>query len=397
MAQRIIYWFRNDLRLRDNEALCSAVSSVSEVLPVYVFDPRQFDKTKLDFRRTGAMRAQFLIDAVVDLRNRLIEKGGDLLIRVGSPENIVAQLAEDYDARYVYTSKEIAPAETRIESSLSKKLKLVNIDIKLFWMDTLIHAANLPFPIAKLPSNFASFNDQIKDKLQIKEPLPEPQKISLPSEFDAGSIPTLEELGLEKSELPDQLHSDTEKAGESLAMEVLQQYLADYVKTGKPYDSTDPLTDTRLSDWLSLGCISARYIYYEVKNAQPAEANNEPMIENLLSRDYFHWTLLRYGPRLFKPSGVKHNFLQRWENDNAAYETWINSQTADSKINDLMQKLKTTGFLTSSERTLCANYLVNELGVNWTWGAMYFESHLMDYEVSVNWGRWNNIAGVGEI
>ncbi|MCF0061614.1 deoxyribodipyrimidine photo-lyase [Dyadobacter chenwenxiniae] len=395
MAQRIIYWFRNDLRLRDNEALFSAVSAASEILPVYVFDPRQFDKTKLHFRRTGTMRGQFLIGAVLELRDRLREKGGDLLIRVGMPENIVAQLAEENNAQYVYTSKEIAPAETRIESSLSKNLKSLNIDIKLFWMDTLMHATDLPFPIAKLPSNFEAYFNEIRDKLRVKQPLTESQSLVLPAQYEAGSVPTLQELGIEESEFINQ-PLDNGKAGESLAHEILDQYIAEHVKNGKPFESADPLTDTRLSDWLSLGCISARYIYNELKNAHINDAKSDPMIENLLSRDYFHWTLLRYGPRMFKPSGVKHNFLQRWENDNAAYDTWINGQTADNEVNLLMEKLKMTGFLTSSERTLCANYLVNELGVNWTWGAMYFESHLLDYEVSVNWGRWNNIAGVGE-
>ncbi|MCF0053132.1 deoxyribodipyrimidine photo-lyase [Dyadobacter sp. LJ53] len=395
MAQRIIYWFRNDLRLRDNEALFSAVSAASEILPVYVFDPRQFDKTKLHFRRTGTMRGQFLIGAVLELRDRLREKGGDLLIRVGMPEKIVAQLAEENNAQYVYTSKEIAPAETRIESSLSKNLKSLNIDIKLFWMDTLMHATDLPFPIAKLPSNFEAYFNEIRDKLRVKQPLTESQSLVLPAQYEAGSIPTLQELGIEESEFINQ-PLDNGQAGESLAHEILDQYIAEHVKNGKPFESADPLTDTRLSDWLSLGCISARYIYNELKNAHINDAKSDPMIENLLSRDYFHWTLLRYGPRMFKPSGVKHNFLQRWENDNAAYDTWINGQTADNEVNLLMEKLKMTGFLTSSERTLCANYLVNELGVNWTWGAMYFESHLLDYEVSVNWGRWNNIAGVGE-
>ena len=72
--QRIIYWFRNDLRLQDNEALRSAVESAKEIVPVYVFDPRQFENTRFGFRRTGALRAQFLIDSVTDLRNNLQKK-----------------------------------------------------------------------------------------------------------------------------------------------------------------------------------------------------------------------------------------------------------------------------------------------------------------------------------
>ena len=61
MIHRIIYWFRNDLRLQDNEAFFAATKAAQEVVPVYVFDPRQFEKTKFGFRRAGALRAQFLL------------------------------------------------------------------------------------------------------------------------------------------------------------------------------------------------------------------------------------------------------------------------------------------------------------------------------------------------
>ena len=39
---RGIVWFRNDLRLHDNEALTDAIRSCEEVLPVYIFDIRIF-------------------------------------------------------------------------------------------------------------------------------------------------------------------------------------------------------------------------------------------------------------------------------------------------------------------------------------------------------------------
>jgi deoxyribodipyrimidine photo-lyase len=399
MAQRIIYWFRNDLRLHDNEALFNASKSANEIVPVYVFDLRQFEKTRLGFRRTGALRAQFLIESVIDLRNRLREKGGDLLIRIGEPEKIIAQLAEDYAAEYVFTSKEIAPEETRIESSLSKNLKLANVDIKLYWMDTLLHAVDLPFSISKLPPNFTEFSDRLKDHLTIKGPFPEAEEIILPQEFEAGSIPSLPALGIDPNEISQTATSLKPKlpGGETTALTLLNNYIQTYIKGKQRFETNDPLTDTRLSDWLSLGCISARYIYDRVKSAQSGNVSEEQMLHNLLARDFFHWTLLRYGPRMFKPSGVKHEFSKRWSNDNDIFAKWINGQTSDTTVNTIIQKLNSEGYLTSMERETASRFLVDELGINWTWGAMYFESHLTDYEASVNWGRWNNIAGVGEV
>ncbi|KAA6440492.1 cryptochrome DASH [Dyadobacter flavalbus] len=394
--QRIIYWFRNDLRLQDNEALCSAVESAKEIVPVYVFDPRQFENTRFGFRRTGALRAQFLIDSVTDLRNNLQKKGGNLLVRIGDPEKIVSQLAEDYNAEYVYTSKEIAPQETNVESQLSKNLKLINIDIKLFWMDTLVHAVDLPFPISKLPADYAGFVSQIKDNLRVTEPFPEIGKITLPAQYDAGFIPTVSGLGINENEIP--VSDDQSKisfGGETAALKVFDEFIKDYILNDKNPGTNDSITDSRISDWLSVGSISARYIYHHIKSAQADSLKIEATINNLLTRDYFHWTLLRYGPRLFKPSGIKHDFSKQWANDNDLYEKWINGQTDDEQVNAIMKKLISEGYLTLSEREHAASYLVNNWGVNWTWGAMYFESHLMDYEVSVNWGRWNNVAGVG--
>jgi deoxyribodipyrimidine photo-lyase len=393
MAQRIVYWFRNDLRLNDNEAFLTATLTAKEIVPVYVFDPRLFNNTKLGFRRTSALRAQFLIECVTDLRNRLREKGSDLLIRVGEPEKIVAQLAELHQADYVYTSKEIAPEETRIESSLSKHLKVNNIDIKLFWMNTLSQVSDLPFSVSKLPLGFESFQNEIQEILKVKQPLPEPDRITLPQDYEAGVMASLPMLGIDPQEISNQnIQIDNpHKGGETEALAALKSYIQDsYSLRG---DSNDLLTDSLLTKWLAVGNLSPRTIYHAISDSGNAHA--ELLLKNMLERDYFHWTLLRYGPRMFKPSGVLHIFQQRWLNEKPLLQKWVDGQTDDSEVNSIMQKVALTGSISSAERLKAANYLVKTQNVNWTWGAMYFESQLTDYNVSVNWGKWNNLAGVG--
>ena len=46
-------------------------------------------------------------------------------------------------------------------------------------------------------------------------------------------------------------------------------------------------------------------------------------------------------------------------------------------------------------RPTLASYLVRELGVDWRWGAAFFEQHLVDYDVASNWGNWASVAGAG--
>ncbi|GLU54116.1 deoxyribodipyrimidine photo-lyase [Dyadobacter frigoris] len=399
MIHRIIYWFRNDLRLHDNEAFFSATQIAQEVVPVYVFDPRQFEKTKFGFRRAGALRAQFLLESVLDLRNRLREKGGDLLIRVGEPEKIVAQLAEEYNAQYIYTSKEIAPDETSVETSLSKNIKVMNVDIKLFWMTTLGSAVDLPFSIAKLPFDFPEFYEKMKPGLKVKTVFPEPEHINLPQGYEAGLIPSLPMLSIDPFEIDAEKKSSgsLQKGGETIGLTKLEQFIEENIKAGKALTSAEPIVDYELSTWLSLGCLSPRYIYSILLPYLSENEDAKVIVRDLLKRDFSNWTLLRHGSRLFKPGGIKHEINKRWLNELPLFEKWMNAETENDAVNTAVTKLITTGYLTTTERVLAADYLTNELGINWTWGAMFFESYLIDYNVSGNWVRWNTIAGVGSI
>ena len=94
---RVVVWFRNDLRLADNyvikraEALAVADPNV-EVLPVYCFDPRFFERSAWGSPKTGGHRARFQFQCVADLQKNLRLIGSDLLVVVGKPEEVIAPL-----------------------------------------------------------------------------------------------------------------------------------------------------------------------------------------------------------------------------------------------------------------------------------------------------------------
>ncbi|MFM7275741.1 MAG: FAD-binding domain-containing protein, partial [Gammaproteobacteria bacterium] len=46
-------------------------------------------------------------------------------------------------------------------------------------------------------------------------------------------------------------------------------------------------------------------------------------------------------------------------------------------------------------RQIAASCLVNEMNVDWRFGAAFFEKHLIDHDVASNYGNWQYIAGVG--
>ena len=60
-----------------------------------------------------------------------------------------------------------------------------------------------------------------------------------------------------------------------------------------------------------------------------------------------------------------------------------------------MNQLNATGFMSNRGRQIVASCLVNELQIDWRYGAAYFQQMLVDHDVASNWGNWQYIAGVG--
>jgi deoxyribodipyrimidine photo-lyase len=60
-----------------------------------------------------------------------------------------------------------------------------------------------------------------------------------------------------------------------------------------------------------------------------------------------------------------------------------------------MRELAATGWLSNRGRQNAASWLAKTAGVDWRWGARWFESQLVDYDVGPNWGNWQYVAGVG--
>lgn len=404
MSTRIIYWFRNDLRLHDNEGFLKATQAATEVIPVFVFDPRLFEEDSLGLRKTGYFRARFIRQSVEDLQKSLRAKGGDLLIRIGEPEKVLAELAEKYDVSELHLSKEIAQEETNVESSLSKRLKVLNVDMEFTWMSTLYHVRDLPFGFNKLPDVFTEFRKAVEKGTKVRPTVIEPQKITLPADYEAQDIPTLEELGFREEEIAtnDPRAVLAFKGGETAALERLHEYLwekdllAAYKETRNGLLGPD--YSSKFSAWLSLGCLSPRRIYEEVKKYEAKRTSNSStywLVFELMWRDYFHFVMLRWGTRLFKSSGLRLDKDKKWKHNKALFEKWKEGKTGIPFVDANMRELNATGFMSNRGRQNVASFLAKDLFINWTWGASYFESLLIDYDVCSNWANWNYVAGVG--
>lgn len=401
MADRLILiWYRNDLRLHDHEPLHRALSDRDRVIPVYCFDPRQFGQTSFGFPKTGAFRAQFLLESVADLRESLRSRGSDLVVRRGKPEEAIPAIAKDLKVDAVYFHREVTSEETEVERSLSAGLKAIGVKVQTFWGATLYHPDDLPFDLNRVPEVFTKFRKQVEKSGTIYEPFPTPERIAALPKVETGTIPSLDDLGLETSE-PDDRAVLAFKGGETTGKERLQQYfwqrdcLKEYKLTRNGMKGAD--YSSKFSAWLALGCLSPRYIDAEVIRYEEDRVRNDStywLIFELLWRDYFRFICAKHGDRVFYPSGLQGISIP-WKQDEERFERWRTGNTGFPLVDANMRELLLTGFMSNRGRQNVASFLTKNLGIDWRMGAEWFESQLVDYDVCSNYGNWNYTAGVG--
>ncbi|KAK9207716.1 hypothetical protein WN944_000062 [Citrus x changshan-huyou] len=349
-----IVWFRNDLRVLDNEALLKAWDSSEMVLPVYCVDPRHFQTTyHFGFPKTGALRAQFLMECLADLRKNLMNRGLNLLIRHGKPEEIIPSLAKLFGAHAVYAQKETCSEELNVERLVRKNLQQVVLSsqsndksanhpqLKLIWGTTMYHLDDIPFDHSSLPDVYTQFRKasfvSIEAKCTVRGCIRIPSSFGPPpSVVDWGSVPLIEQLGLHSPKA-------SSHGTQILIYDAFRRIKNDLLKVYKETrnEMLGPDYSTKFSPWLASGSVSPRYIYEEV------------------------------APENWRTNGVKtRNYLNPGEMAAQVHFTCMFLQ-------------------------IVCSFLVRDMGIDWRMGAEWFETCLLDYDPCSNYGNWTYGAGVG--
>ncbi|KAF3787433.1 Blue-light photoreceptor [Nymphaea thermarum] len=311
-----IVWFRNDLRVHDNEALSSADSESLSLLPVYVFDPRDYGKSPSGFDRTGPYRATFVLQAVADLRQSLKKRGSDLVVRIGRPEKVLVELARNVGAEAVFAHREVAHEEVKTEAAVEAALAEEGVETKWFWGSTLFHLDDLPFKLEEMPANYGGFRDKVKN-VKVRKTIEASDRLKgLPvsnEDIEPGRIPTLTDLGLNpiSSQGGKPAANASLVGGETEALKKLKNFAAECQakptnKDGKKENIYGANFSCKISPWLAVGCLSPRYIFDEVKKtvsavsaslkngASSADTGTNWLMFELLWRDFFRFVTRKY-------------------------------------------------------------------------------------------------------
>jgi len=352
---------------------------------------------KLGFRKTGYLRFRFLCETIGDIRKRVENLGGKLMILNGNPELLLAGLAEKLGAESLFYQKEIASEEVAVETALKNKLPKA-CKIYPIWGKTLYHIEDSPFPAEETPLTSKAFRLNLTKKAEVRALFPTPVDLSNCVELrDWGNLPSPKEMGFTRNDIV-VIDTPAFVGGESVGLQRLQHYsfdtelLTSYRWTrnrslGMDYSS-------KFSPWMALGSLSPRMVYWEVKRYEKEVKKNIStwwLIFEVVWRDYFKYSAIRHGNKIFSKGGIKDRKTE-WSYDNDLFDRWRFGNTGIPFVDAHMRQLNQTGFMSNRGRVNCASFLTRDYEIDWRWGAAWFETQLLDYDVCSNWMNWNTQA-----
>ncbi|KAK0628217.1 DASH family cryptochrome [Bombardia bombarda] len=186
---------------------------------------------------------------------------------------------------------------------------------------------------------------------------------------------------------------------------------------------------TKLSAFLALGCITARQIHHALlgyedgTNTAFKDADGYGAGESegtagirfeLLWRDYMRLCHQKFGDKIFRLQGFKSYVDEKkpkWKfpvKENAEPDQdpdpdtiskmlsrFVAGTTGMGLIDASQRELIHTGYTSNRARQNVASFFAKHLGIDWRYGAEWYEMLLVDYDVSSNWANWQYVAGVG--
>jgi deoxyribodipyrimidine photo-lyase len=406
-----IVWFRNDLRVSDHAPLNQACNRNLPVVAMYVFDDRQYSKTlHYDFPKTGAHRAQFILESVAVLEQQLHHLGIPLLVSQGDTVDRFTELMmglnqHGFEATTVYYSEESGQEERDLVNECKYHEKLQSLRWESYRTNDLYHHEDLP-ALELLPHVFTLFRKQIEGKLIPPAPLPAPiydakwDYSVFQSIRSLSHLPTVEELGL-IAPMHDERNIMNWQGGSTSGQQRLHHFLfatdaiATYKLTRNGLLST--IDSSRLSSWLAQGCLSAREVYAAIHRYEQTRIRNEStywLWFELLWREFFRLMHRKYPHRIFQREGIQQR-KKSWSCNPRYIEAWLAGRTGYPLVDASMRELAITGYTSNRARQNAASFLTQSLNIDWLLGAEWYESQLIDYDPASNYGNWQYLAGVG--
>jgi deoxyribodipyrimidine photo-lyase len=384
-----VMWFGEDLRCADQDMLWQSAQEVDHLVCLYCDEPHNSRPSRYATQGMSTNRRRFLEQGLQSLAQQLEALGQTLFISAMDAVTSLNLLLNEVPISHLYRNHHGGWYEQQTLKRIANQFPDVRIhignDLSLF------RPSQLPFEITELPVSFSKFR-RLVENIDVLSPLPALEELPPKALFTIQKIRPWQALAVNEN--------SAFTGGEQAAMDQLSDYFSSnlpslYKETRNELDGWE--NSTKFSPWLAQGSLSARQIKASLDVYERDHGASEStywIYFELLWREYFHWYATRYGKQLFLPGGLSGKQTQG-SYYAERFRKWSQGNTPYPLVNACMKQLNQTGFMSNRGRQIVASCLIYELGIDWRYGAAYFEEQLIDYNVGSNWGNWQYIAGVG--
>ena len=384
---RSLFWFRRDLRDRDNAGLYHALKASRQVHCAFVFDRGILDALPARADR----RVEFIRESVVELRESLRRRGGDLLVLHGHAREEIPRLAARLGVAAVFANEDYEPAalarDAAVERALAadgRRLHLAK-DQVVFAKDEVMTQAGRPFTV------FTPFRRAWLAKVDafyLKAWPVERHTAALAAPGSATAAPTLEALGFEATNLS-ALPVPTGMSGAARLFADFEGRMADYA-AARDYPAVKGVS--YLSVHNRFGTISIRDLAraaWMAKGDGPAT-----WLSELVWRD-FYFQALWHHPHAATGAFRREYDAIEWPGTDEHFAAWREARTGFPLVDAAMRQLAGTGWMHNRLRMVAASFLVKDLLVDWRRGERHFADALLDFDLAANNGGWQWSASTG--
>ena len=367
-----IFWFRRDLRLKDNAGLYHALRDSRPVLPVFIFDKNILDKLE----DKSDARVTFIHAALEEIQQNLVKIGGSLQVFFGTPAGIFSDLLSRYRIEKVFTNHDYEPYAIERDKGITELLKKNNASQHTFKDQVIFEKEEVIKDDGKPYTVFTPYSRKWKAKLNdfyLKD-YPTEKYFKNFYKQSPYEIPSLDSIGF--------VQAGNDFPSRSLKKDLLLHY-AD--KRNFPAIQGT----SRLGVHLRFGTISIRQL------AVYARSFSEIFLNELIWRDFYQMILWHF-PQVGKGKAFKPEYDKiEWRRDQGEFEHWCTGQTGYPIVDAGMRELNETGFMHNRVRMIVSSFLAKHLLLDWRLGEAYFATKLLDFDLASNNGGWQWAAGSG--
>lgn len=365
-----VFWFRRDLRLKDNHGLFQTLKDGNPVLPIFIFDENILSQLE----NKSDKRVDFIFQVLEILNSFLNEKQTGIQYFYGKPLDVFQQISEQYQVEKVFNNEDYEPYARKRDAEILSFLNSKQIEFHsykdqvIFAKDEVVKADGLPYTV------YTPYSKKWLQNLKQEnyQPFPSEKFLDNLLKFQPENF-GLEHIGFQKT--------DYEFQKPEINFNLI-----------KNYDQTRNIPfikgTSELSVHLRFGTIGIRTLVSKIKDVKPT------FLKELIWREFFMQILWHF------PKSAKHCFKEKyeniaWDNNEDNFRKWCEGKTGFPIVDAGMRQLNATGFMHNRVRMITASFLIKDLLIDWRWGEAYFAEKLMDYDQAQNVGNWQWAAGSG--